>query len=67
MAVHAGNALLQASVFEHIASSTVGVPFARIVCGMGELVRFIGVEGVVSGQAADLTLKGQSEVSLEHL
>ncbi|KAF5447076.1 hypothetical protein F2P56_032655 [Juglans regia] len=66
VAVLAGDALL-ALAFEHIASSTVGVPSARIVGGIGQLARFIGADGVVGGQVADLTSKGQSEVRFEHL
>ncbi|XP_062171055.1 geranylgeranyl pyrophosphate synthase, chloroplastic-like [Alnus glutinosa] len=49
LAVLAGDALLQAMAFEHIAAFTVGVPPARIVRGIGELARFIGAEGVVGG------------------
>jgi geranylgeranyl diphosphate synthase type II len=57
LAVLAGETLL-AMAFEHIAAFTVGMPLARIVRGIGELVRLIGAEGVVGGQVFDISSKG---------
>ncbi|XP_057956935.1 geranylgeranyl pyrophosphate synthase, chloroplastic [Malania oleifera] len=66
VAVLAGDALL-AFAFEHVATATAGVPPARIIRAVGELAKYIGSEGLVSGQVVDINSEGLSDVGLEHL
>ncbi|KZV35642.1 geranylgeranyl pyrophosphate synthase, chloroplastic [Dorcoceras hygrometricum] len=66
IAVLAGDALLALS-FEHVATSTKGVPAERIVRVLGELAECSGAEGLVAGQVADLCSEGMQEFGLQHL
>lgn len=66
VALLAGDALL-AFAFEHIATSTPGVPPSRILRAVGELARAIGAEGLVAGQVVDLHSEGAENVGLDTL
>ncbi|PIN22249.1 Geranylgeranyl pyrophosphate synthase/Polyprenyl synthetase [Handroanthus impetiginosus] len=66
VAVLAGDALLAFS-FEHVATTTKGVPSERIVRVIGELAKCIGSEGLVAGQVVDICSEGMTEVGLDHL
>lgn len=68
VAVLAADALL-AFAFEHIATSTVGVPPSRVVRSIGVLARSIGPEGLAAGQLADMSCEriSVSDVGMEDL
>ncbi|CAN6825260.1 unnamed protein product, partial [Brassica oleracea] len=69
VALLAGDALLPFA-FEHLVSATSPVVSpARLVRGVGELAKAVGVEGVAAGQVADISSEGldPNDVGLEHL
>nr|AFY26193.1 geranylgeranyl diphosphate synthase [Picrorhiza kurrooa] len=66
VAVLAGDAMLALS-FEHVATSTKGVPSERIIRVIYELAKCIGCEGLVAGQVVDISSEGMTQVGLEHL
>ncbi|KAL8166483.1 hypothetical protein V2J09_007982 [Rumex salicifolius] len=66
VALLAGDALL-AFAFEHIISSTPGIPPNRILRAVGELARSVGGDGLAAGQVMDLQSEGDVNVGLDTL
>ncbi|KAK4482110.1 hypothetical protein RD792_010416 [Penstemon davidsonii] len=58
---------LQSLAFEHLVTATKQVPHKRIVRVTGELAKCMGSNGLMAGQAADMSSEGTSSESLDHV